>query len=165
MGKLMKKDLGRKSNYAIIRHGLSEILMTEEFYPAILCCSGPDAFISFVYGLTGSGPFSYLFVRFIIVAVIFALMVLIFHARWLERKQILPTVTVGVLMHGFYLGGVFYAISLGTSAGVSSLIASSHPVVTAMLARPLTGERVSPLQWLGIVLGFGGVLAVVWPGW
>ena len=137
--------------------------MTEKFYPAIFVLLWASAFISAVYGLTGSGPFSYLFVRFIIVAVIFALMVLIFHARWLERKQILPTVAVGVLMHGFYLGGVFYAISLGTSAGVSSLIASSHPVVTAMLARPLTGERVSPLQWLGIVLGFGGVLAVVWP--
>ena len=109
--------------------------MTEKFYPAIFVLLWASAFISAVYGLTGSGPFSYLFVRFAIVAVIFAVMVLIFHPRWLEPKQILPTVAVGILMHGFYLGGVFYAISLGTSAGVSSLIASSHPVVTAMLAR------------------------------
>ena len=63
----------------------------------------------------------------------------------------------------FYLGGVFYAISLGIGGGII-LIASSHPVVTAMRRGP-TGERVSPLQWLGIVLGFGGVLAVVCPGW
>ena len=34
------------------------------------CAALVSAFISAVYGLTGSGPFSYLFVRFIIVAVI-----------------------------------------------------------------------------------------------
>ena len=137
--------------------------MTEKFYPALFVLLWASAFISAVYGLTGSGPFSYLFVRFVAVAIIFGLMVLIFRAPKLKKQEILPTALVGILMHGCYLGGVFYAISLGTSAGVSSLIASSHPVLTAMLSRPLTGEKVSSLQWLGIAFGFAGVMAVVWP--
>ncbi|MGC6484807.1 MAG: DMT family transporter [Candidatus Puniceispirillales bacterium] len=137
--------------------------MPEKFFPAIFVLLWASAFISAVYGLTGAGPFSYLFVRFAIVTVIFALLALALRAPRLSRRDILVSLTVGVLMHGCYLGGVFFAISLGTSAGVSALISSSHPVLTAMLARPLTGERVTPLQWLGIGLGFTGVLAVVWP--
>jgi len=38
------------------------------------------------------------------------------------------------------------------------------PLFIALLARSLTGERVGPARWLGIVLGFIGVLVVLRPG-
>lgn len=137
--------------------------MTEKFYPALFVLLWASAFISAAFGLTGSGPFSYLFVRFVIVALIFGGIILVLRSPWLDRAVLLPTIAVGVLMHGCYLGGVFFAMSLGTSAGVSSLIASSHPVLTALLSRSLTGDKVTASQWCGISLGFLGVMAVVWP--
>lgn len=137
--------------------------MPEKFFPAIFVLLWASAFVSAVFGLTGAGPFSYLFIRFAIVTVIFSGLVFVLKAPKFKKDDILPSLVVGVLMHGFYLGGVFFAVSLGTSAGVSALIASSHPVLTAILSRPLTGERIMPVQWLGIGLGFAGVVAVVWP--
>src|SRR5262245_60323130 len=38
------------------------------------------------------------------------------------------------------------------------------PLFIALLARLVLGEAVSPTRWLGIVLGFGGVLIVLRPG-
>ncbi len=137
--------------------------MSEKFFPAVFVLLWASAFISAAYGLSGAGPFSFLFIRFAIAAILFFVLLAFFRPALLKQRQVLPLIVVGVLMHGIYLGGVFYAISLGTSAGVAALISSSHPVLTAMLSLPLTGIRVRSLQWLGIGLGFLGVLAVVWP--
>jgi drug/metabolite transporter (DMT)-like permease len=38
------------------------------------------------------------------------------------------------------------------------------PLFMALLSRPLAGEPVGPVRWLGIVLGFMGVLIVLRPG-
>ena len=80
------------------------------------------------------GPFSMLAIRFFIVSFIFASIVIIFKTKWPKIKDIPNIIFVGILLHGFYLGGVFFAISKGTSAGLSSLIVSVHPVLTCFLA-------------------------------
>jgi len=41
------------------------------------------------------------------------------------------------------------------------LIVALHPMVTALLARPLLNETMRPLQWLGLALGLAGVVLVV----
>jgi drug/metabolite transporter (DMT)-like permease len=64
-------------------------------------------------------------------------------------------------MQAGYLGGVWVAISQGMPAGISALIVNLQPVLTAALAF-LVHERVSKRQWLGVTLGFGGVVLVVW---
>ncbi|MGC6530809.1 MAG: DMT family transporter [Candidatus Puniceispirillaceae bacterium] len=67
----------------------------------------------------------------------------------------------GMLLHGFYLGGVFWALSHGMNAIIAALIISLQPVFTAILAVPFLREKISPLQWLGIVTGFAGTLIVI----
>ena len=67
----------------------------------------------------------------------------------------------GLLVHGVYLGGVFIAISHGLPAGITSLVVGLQPLLTALGAGWLLGEQVRPRQWLGLVLGFGGVTLVV----
>ncbi|WP_210493494.1 DMT family transporter [Microvirga antarctica] len=69
----------------------------------------------------------------------------------------------GVLLHGFYLGGVFWAVKHGLPAGITALVAGLQPLVTGLLALPLLGERVSPRRWLGIGLGFLGAVLVILP--
>jgi drug/metabolite transporter (DMT)-like permease len=64
---------------------------------------------------------------------------------------------VGVLIHAGYLGGVYVAISRGVPAGLSAMIVGAQPLLMALMAWPMTGERVAPLQWFGLVVGFAGV--------
>lgn len=67
----------------------------------------------------------------------------------------------GTLVHAVYLGGVFWAIKHGLPAGVTALIVGLQPLLTAVSVGPLLGERVSGRQWLGLLLGLGGVTMVV----
>ena len=69
----------------------------------------------------------------------------------------------GVLLHGGYLGGVWWAIAQGLPAGISALITAAQPLLTALLAAPLLGERVTTRQWVGIVAGFVGIVLVLAP--
>lgn len=51
----------------------------------------------------------------------------------------------------------------GLPAGVSAVIAAMQPIMTAMLAPWLLRERIGRQQWLGIVLGFAGIVVVLAP--
>jgi drug/metabolite transporter (DMT)-like permease len=69
----------------------------------------------------------------------------------------------GILLHGLYLGGVFWSVKHGLPAGISALVAGLQPLATGLLAGPLLGERVSRRRWVGIGIGFLGAALVVAP--
>jgi hypothetical protein len=66
-----------------------------------------------------------------------------------------------LLMHGVYLGGVFVAIRLGLEAGLTALIVSLQPLLVASAAPLFLAERVEAGRWLGLGLGFVGVMLVL----
>jgi len=102
-------------------------------------------------------------IRFGAAAVIFVVIAVATGAPW--PKSWRPAVhasVVGILLYGCYLTGVFWAISIGTPAWISALVTSPQPLLTAVFAGPLLGERVTARQWIGFLLGFGGVALVVW---
>lgn len=85
-------------------------------------------------------------------------------SRWpTSPRAILHIAVCALLLHAVYLGGVWWAVAHGVPAGVSALIAALQPLLTAALAWPLVAERVSPKQWLGIAIGFGGMVLVIAP--
>jgi len=137
--------------------------MPTYFFPSIFVVLWASAFVSAKYGLTDAGPFSYLFTRFVIVAALFVIMAVVMRSAWPDRKTLIPTAIAGCLMHGVYLGGVFFAISIGTPAGISALVVSIQPAITCIIALAVLKEDIRAIQWLGIVLGMIGVLIVVWP--
>ena len=67
----------------------------------------------------------------------------------------------GLLFHGLYLGGVFYALSKGISASLIALIVSLQPILTSILAKIYLNEQLSLFQWLGIFLGFCGAFIII----
>jgi drug/metabolite transporter (DMT)-like permease len=69
----------------------------------------------------------------------------------------------GSLIHGVYLGGVFFAIRHGLSAGIAALIVGLQPILTAVLAGSFLGETIRPRHWLGLAVGLLGVFLVVLP--
>lgn len=120
-------------------------------------------FIGAKYGLPYAEPLTFLLVRLSLVAALLSLLALAMRAPWPRRAADAGHIAVaGLLVHGVYLGGVFAAIDQGLPAGVTALIVGLQPLLTATLAGPLLGERVTPRQWAGFVLGLCGVLLVTW---
>jgi len=64
-------------------------------------------------------------------------------------------------VHGLYLGGVFVAISRGMPAGTAAMLVGMQPILTVFLARSWFGERTTPKQWIGLLIGLVGVYCVV----
>ena len=81
----------------------------------------------------------------------------------LDALVALEPAFAGALIHGLYLGGVFFAVRHGLPAGIVALVAGLQPLLTALLAGGMLGERVSPRQWFGLVLGLVGVTLVLEP--
>jgi drug/metabolite transporter (DMT)-like permease len=128
---------------------------------ALLWSSG---FIVAKYAIADADPFAFLSVRFALAALILALMALIGGAVWpSEPRAWVHSAVAGMLLHGGYVGGVWWAIDHGLPASVSGLITAGQPLLTALMAAPLLGERVTGRQWLGIAVGFCGILLVLWP--
>ena len=123
-----------------------------------------SAFISAKAILADSSAFASLSLRFAIVCFGFAAAYLFIKTKkWLTWREMQHAATTGILMHGIYLGGVFWALSHGMSATVAALIASLQPVLVALLARPLLAEKITVKQWFGIICGFCGAVFVI--GW
>ena len=109
-------------------------------------------------------PLTFLSVRFACASVALALLAMALGVTWpRDPALILRMIISGILLHGLYLGGVWWAIGQGLPAGISALLAALQPLMTAALAFRLTGERLSPVRWTGVFAGLMGVLIVIAP--
>ncbi|RXF73327.1 DMT family transporter [Hansschlegelia zhihuaiae] len=109
-------------------------------------------------------PLLFLVLRYLAAIAVLAPLAFLLGARWpATGREWRAALVNGVMLHGVYLGGVWWAIQHGVPAGVSALIAALQPLFTALAAAPLVGERLGPRRWLGVALGFLGVAAVVAP--
>lgn len=109
-------------------------------------------------------PMTFLTVRFGATAAILGAAALVVRAPWPDTWRAWRTVVgVGLLIQGVALGGVFWAVSRGLPAGVAAILYSAQPLLTACLAGPLLGERVSARRASGIALGFAGTVLVFAP--
>jgi len=130
--------------------------------PATFVFLWATGFIGAKYGLPYAEPARFLVARFALVVALMLPIALLARAPWPHSgAHVFHVAVAGILLHGGYLGGVFSSIHAGMPAGLSALIVGLQPVLTALAARPLLGERVTARQWLGLALGFGGVALVV----
>jgi drug/metabolite transporter (DMT)-like permease len=119
-------------------------------------------FIGAKLGLPYAGPLAFLTLRFAIVTGIMLVVALASRAVWPSLRDAGHAAMVGLLIQFMYLGGVFFGISRGVTAGVAALIVGIQPLLTAALVGALLGDRVKPRQWAGLALGLAGVVCVVW---
>lgn len=146
--------------------------------PLIFVGLWSSAFVTAKVGVQYSTPFAMLLLRFILVSLLFgglmalsglwqkrALAAETAHAKrpWPDARTIGLTALVGVLLHGVYLGSVFFALSVGLSAGISALIVSLQPLLASSLAIVLFGERLHRMQVIGLIGGIAGVALVLFP--
>ncbi len=106
-------------------------------------------------------PLTFLCWRYAGVVALMLALALAARAPWPSRRDMMHLALAGLGIQALYLGGVWVAIRQGLPAGTAALIVNLQPVLVAALA-PLIGERVAPRQWLGVALGLGGVVLVIW---
>ena len=133
-----------------------------KIFPLIFILLWSSAFITTKPIIDYSDPFSALAFRFFFVAVGFYLFsVYSKQSIIINKKNLIESVFSGVLFHGFYLGGVFYSISIGMPTGIAALIVTLQPVLTNILSGPILNEKVTIKQWIGVLLGFIGAALVL----
>jgi len=113
------------------------------------------------YATDDTGPLTFLAVRMVLAAGILAAVAAMRASQRVDRRLVPWVMLAGIGMHVLYLGGVFVAIDQGLPSGISALIAGLHPVLTALASRRVLGERLIRIQWVGVFLGFAGVIVVV----
>lgn len=95
-----------------------------------------------------------------------ALPLLIFLAR-VSSVMLVPIAIKWVLLRSVLLvltWLAFYASLPVLSLSVAAVAVYTNPIITALLSAVLLGERVTPRQWIGVFLGFLGVIVVLQPG-
>jgi drug/metabolite transporter (DMT)-like permease len=129
--------------------------------PAIFVVLWSTGFVATKYVLRGAEPLTYLAIRMTVVVAIMAVIAALARPRWPDRTGIAHSVVAGILVHGFYLGGTALAIAHSIPAGLSALIPGLQPILTSTLANRWLGERVTALQWGGLLLGLAGVALIL----
>src|ERR1019366_8398192 len=129
--------------------------------PTIFVVLWSTGFVATKYVVHNADPLSYLAIRMALVVVIMAVIAAIARPRWPDRIGIAHSVAAGILVHGIYLGGTAIAIAHSIPAGLSALIPGLQPILTSTLANRWLGERVTPLQWSGLLLGLAGVVLIL----
>lgn len=132
--------------------------------PVLFVLLWSTGWIAAGYAALHAEPLTFLAARFALAFVCAAAIALATGAAWpKERRGLAHAVLSGVFLHAIYLGSIWWAIAQGLPAGVSGLIAAVQPILTALLAPVLVGERISPRQWAGIGLGMAGMVLVLLP--
>lgn len=109
-------------------------------------------------------PLTFLMARYGLAITVLALAAVFLRASWPKGvRGWSDAMIAGVLLHGIYLGGVFWSVHHGLPAAISALIGGLQPLLTAVLAGPLLGETITRRRWLGILVGFAGAIFVIAP--
>jgi drug/metabolite transporter (DMT)-like permease len=129
--------------------------------PAVFVLLWSTGFIGAKFGLPYAEPFTFLALRFALLLVILGIAVPALRAPWPSIRLAGHLAVSGLLVHAVYLVGVFGAIHRGVPSGLTALIVGLQPLLTAVVVGPVLGERVTPRQWLGFLLGLAGVAMVL----
>lgn len=130
--------------------------------PVVFVLLWSTGFIGAKFGLPYAEPFTFLFIRFALTLLLLIPLVIIMRIPWPTSPRLWAHIAIsGFLVHGAYLGGVFYGIYLGMPAGLAALLVGLQPLLTAAFAGPLLGEQLKRQQWLGLALGLIGISLVL----
>ena len=112
--------------------------------------------------------------RFGLASLVFVVLAGFARVSWGPRRAIAHSAMAGMLSLALQFAGVYLGLRWGASAGMAALVIGTMPLAVALAAVLSGSERLRAVQWLGFLIGFGGVLLVVadrvdgatpWPAW
>ena len=111
--------------------------------------------------VTGAPPLAALSLRFLISGLVAVALARALGQSWrLTGTQARSVVVFGLCQNALYLGLNFIALR-SIEASLAAIIASSMPLMVALLGRLVWREKVAPLGVAGLVTGFLGVALVM----
>jgi drug/metabolite transporter (DMT)-like permease len=131
--------------------------------PATFVVLWATGFIGARYAMPWCEPFLFLAARFAIAGAIIAMIAIFGGVSWPARNIGFHAAISGSLIHGVYLGSVFWAIRNGLPAGMSALIVGIQPLLTAIMAGVVLKETVTTRHWAGLATGLAGIALVLSP--
>ena len=109
----------------------------------------------------GGTPLQLLGWRFSILAAMLLTVCLVLRVDLTDRRAWGQQALIGLLSQAGFLFLVFEGVNRGVDGGIAALIASLQPLLVATVAGRILGERITPVMWIGMVLGLSGVVVVV----
>ena len=132
------------------------------FGPVVFLVLWSGGFIAARIGLLDTGPLTFLVVRYLIVLALLVPLAVALRppppAGWTAWRDLVVT---GLLIQVLYFALINVSLELRTSAAGVALIVSLQPILVALGAPRITGERVGLARWGGLVLGLAGAAAVI----
>jgi drug/metabolite transporter (DMT)-like permease len=120
-----------------------------------------SSFIAARVGLRHLTPLLFVAVRMVFAAAVLVGVMAVLRRPWhVLAGQWVHCAVAGVLINGVLLMTAHVAM-VHIDAAPIALVQTLNPLLTALLAWPLLGERLTPLQWLGLLLGVAGVMLIV----
>ncbi|HKA80890.1 MAG TPA: DMT family transporter, partial [Xanthobacteraceae bacterium] len=129
---------------------------------AAFCLLWSSAFSAAKLALFDCPPLLLLTARFLIAGVVMLGAAAVSGTSWrnLARRDLFALAGLGIANNALYLG-LNYIGMRSISSGLSALIVSMNPVLTALLATMVLDERMTWRKALGLLLGVGGVAFIV----
>ena len=120
-----------------------------------------SAFVPSKIGVLASSPLWFLVVRFAVSGAVALAIARALGAAWPRGRRAWTLILLlGVLANAMYLGFTYEALR-HLAAGIGSVVTSTNPLILALVAPALLGERLTPLKAAGLLIGFVGVIAIV----
>lgn len=125
------------------------------------CLLWSSAFAAAKLTLAYSPPLLLLAARFLVAAFVMFAALAVQGGRWrIDRRDLAVFAALGLCNNAIYLG-LNYIGMQSTSAGVTAIISSANPVLTALLAACFLSEPMTWRKAAGLLLGVGGVVFIV----
>ena len=153
----------RVSQNVFKAHPQTRPSMLVRLAPAVFVCLWATGFVGAKFSMPHAEPASFLSFRYVIAFGILATLAFFAKAPWPRGKDVFHAMIVGALVHGVYLGSVFWSVRNGMPGGVSAVIVGLQPLLTAIMAGFWLKEQISGRHWAGLAVGMVGVLLVLGP--
>lgn len=132
--------------------------------PGLFVFLWATGFVGAKYLLPHAPPFTLLTLRFGISAtLLIVIAILVREPIRMSRSQLMRAAYISLFLHLAYTGGIFFAISQSVPAGITAVVVSLQPVIVALIAVPMLGERLRISQVVGLLLGLTGVALLMLP--
>jgi drug/metabolite transporter (DMT)-like permease len=118
-----------------------------------------SAFAGTRAGLDAYAPSHLVLLRLLIASLLLAGYALATRMRLPDIQDLPRIILVGFLGFTVYFGFLTFG-QVSVTAGAASLLNSFTPVITALLATTLLGERMRPWGWVGTIISFLGVALI-----
>jgi drug/metabolite transporter (DMT)-like permease len=130
--------------------------------PAVFVLIWSTGFVVARFGMPYAPPFKFLALRYALSVACFLIWVRLARVAWPRHLAQWGHLSItGVLMQAGYLGGVWAAVRAGMGSGLVALLVGIQPVLTAVWLS-MRGGTIARRQWAGLLLGFAGLVLVVW---